>query len=286
MTRIVQDTSPTDFLSRAGTLLYQDEPTNSLMLGLCGNILRAKEPPKQAPLFLRMEIDGRTVTAAIQTPPMNLVIAYADREQLNLLAKHLSDMKVEFPGVVGPANASETFAAIWSELTGKTVTLGMGQKIYKIESVCLPPTFGNLRLAEPQETDIIAHWLVDFGDESLPPPERKSFEERKPHAVRAIENKLAYVWTVDGKPVSTAHVGRPTENGISVSAVYTPKHLRKKGYASATVAHLSQKMLDSGKKFCVLYTDLSNPTSNKIYQNVGYQEVSDSKHFLFGGKCV
>ncbi|MFP5519189.1 MAG: GNAT family N-acetyltransferase [Bdellovibrionia bacterium] len=115
----------------------------------------------------------------------------------------------------------------------------------------------------------------------MPPPERKSFEQRRTNALRAIENQLAYVWLVDEMPVSMAHVSRPTKNGISIGAVYTPMNLRKRGYASAVVAHLSQKMLNSGNKFCVLYTDSSNPTSNKIYQNVGYQVVAESKHFLF-----
>lgn len=281
---VFHDSSASQFLQKAGPLLYKDEATNSLMLGLCGNILRAKEPPKVPPLFIRVVQGEETLTAAIQTPPMNLVITYADNEQLATLAQHLLATGIKFPGVVGPARESETFASIWSRLSGARATLGMGQKIYKIEKVTVPPTTGALRLAEPAETDLIAQWLVEFGNESLPPPERKSFEERKPHAVRAIENKLAYVWIVDEKPVSMAHIGRPTENGISVSGVYTPKHLRKRGYASAVVAHLSQKMLDAGKKFCVLYTDLANPTSNKIYQDVGYREVSDSKHFLFEEK--
>lgn len=66
--------------------------------------------------------------------------------------------------------------------------------------------------------------------------------------------------------------------------VYTPPEFRKNGYASFVVAELSQKILNSGKKFCILYTDLANPTSNKIYQNIGYKEVADSKHMIFKGK--
>ena len=283
---VVHDPSPNEFLEHAGPLLYRDEPTNSLMLGLCGNILRAKDSPKIPPVFIRILKDGHTVTAAVQTPPMSLVITFAKTEELEFLAKHLSDAHTEFPGVVGPAAESETFSTIWSKISKKSKKLGMGQKIYKIEKVIIPNTIGRLRLAQIEEADLIAQWLVEFGDESLPPPERKSFEDRRLHAIRAIENQLAYVWLVEEVPVSMAHVGRPTQNGISVIAVYTPKNLRKRGFASAVVAHLSQKMLDSGKKFCVLYTDLSNPTSNKIYRNVGYQEVADSKHFLFEGRNV
>ena len=50
---------------------------------------------------------------------------------------------------------------------------------------------------------------------------------------------------------------------------------RGRGYASNCVAALTQKMLDQGRKFCFLYTDLSNPTSNKIYQQIGYRPVCD-----------
>jgi predicted GNAT family acetyltransferase len=38
-------------------------------------------------------------------------------------------------------------------------------------------------------------------------------------------------------------------------------------------------MLDSGLRFCVLYTDLSNQTSNAIYQRIGYQVVQEVSDF-------
>ena len=41
------------------------------------------------------------------------------------------------------------------------------------------------------------------------------------------------------------------------------------------VAALSQKELDGGARFCVLYTDLRNPTSNGIYPRVGYRPLCD-----------
>ncbi len=281
MNRVIQDASAEEFIKLSGELLYQDEPTNSLMLGLCEKLLRTREPPEIPCILLRVVNSDTTLTAAIQTPPMNLVITYAQEDQLGTLALYLKENNIFFPGVVGPAKESEVFTKIWSELSCKRSKLGMEQKIYKIETVIIPETRGILRLAEKDEVDLMTQWVVEFGDESLPLSERKTFEERKPHIEKIIEEKLVYVWISEGRLVSMAHVARPTRNGISISAVYTPPPLRKKGYASAIVAHLSQKMLDTGKQFCVLYTDTSNLTSNKIYQNVGYREVSDSKYFLF-----
>jgi uncharacterized protein len=90
----------------------------------------------------------------------------------------------------------------------------------------------------------------------------------------ANENYL-YFWEADGKPVSMARGGRWMDNGITVNFVYTPKPYRKKGYASAVVAGLSSKLLEE-YKFCTLYTDLENPTSNKIYMDIGYVPICDS----------
>jgi len=74
---------------------------------------------------------------------------------------------------------------------------------------------------------------------------------------------------------------RPTEKGMTVGGVYTPPELRGKGYATSCVAELSRHILQSGKEFCTLYTDLANPTSNSIYKKIGYTEVCDSVEYTF-----
>jgi predicted GNAT family acetyltransferase len=78
-----------------------------------------------------------------------------------------------------------------------------------------------------------------------------------------------------------AAVSRPTPNGISVSLVYTPPEKRGNGYASACVAALSQRQLDAGKRFCTLFTDLSNSTSNALYQRVGYRPLAEFVEIRF-----
>ncbi|MNL37754.1 FR47-like protein [compost metagenome] len=119
-----------------------------------------------------------------------------------------------------------------------------------------------------------------FVQESLP-NEKRSEQQWREAAENAIRKQTAHLWIVNGVPASMAFITRSTKNGASISLVYTPPAFRKKGYASAVVAHLSHKMLENGKQFCVLYTDLANPTSNKIYQDIGYREVTESMHFDF-----
>jgi predicted GNAT family acetyltransferase len=87
---------------------------------------------------------------------------------------------------------------------------------------------------------------------------------------------------VDDRPVSLAGYGGPTRHGIRIGPVYTPPAERRRGYASACVAALSQQLLDRGRRFCFLFTDLANPTSNHIYQQIGYRPVSDVDEYRFG----
>lgn len=284
MLEIIRDSSPQKFLIEAGFLLYQEEAANGLMLGLCEMMPNAQDSVQVPPVLLRVVEGGETVSAAIQTnpPQSNLVLTFANGNQLRGLAEYLQQEGIKFPGVVGPAVVLDHFSDLWSEMSSQPKTLGMGQKIYKAVKVIPPKSCeGELRVAARNDLNLVTQWLVEFTDECLPAHERKSFDDLMPVTVKKIADKWIYLWVIDGQPVSVAHAGRPTRNGISVGGVFTPKHLRKKGYASAVVAGITQAMLDSGKQFCVLYTDLSNPTSNKIYQDVGYREVADSKYFLF-----
>jgi predicted GNAT family acetyltransferase len=75
--------------------------------------------------------------------------------------------------------------------------------------------------------------------------------------------------------------GRSSEKGMTVGYVYTPPELRGRGYATSCVAELSRNILQNGKEFCMLYTDLANPTSNSIYRKIGYEEVYDSVEYTF-----
>jgi predicted GNAT family acetyltransferase len=89
------------------------------------------------------------------------------------------------------------------------------------------------------------------------------------------------VFWEDGETVSFAGYGGLTPNGIRIGPVYTPPELRGRGYGSALTAALTQQLLDGGRRFCFLFTDLANPTSNSIYQRIGYRPVSDVDAWAF-----
>lgn len=160
----------------------------------------------------------------------------------------------------------------------------MGQRIYKLTTVkkpslALEKNF-KFQIAESKNHQIVSEFLYHFCKESLPTEDNR-MEDIQKVVAKKIEKKEIFILTDENdSPVSMNYVGRPTKNGISVSGVYTPKKCRNKGFASHLVSMTSQHMLDQGKKFCVLYTDTANPTSNKIYQNIGYELITFSKHFM------
>jgi hypothetical protein len=85
----------------------------------------------------------------------------------------------------------------------------------------------------------------------------------------------------DEEPVSLAGWGGRTPNGIRIGPVYTPPEHRRRGFGSAVTAEVSARQLAAGRRFCFLYTDRANPTSNKIYMDLGYEPVCDSVYYAF-----
>ncbi|WP_413288399.1 GNAT family N-acetyltransferase [Bdellovibrio sp. HCB337] len=278
--KIVVDTSAANFLTECGPLLYRDEPTNSLLLGLLEGAAAAPAT-SQPPLLIRVIENGVTVTvaASLRRAPMNIILTYAEDAHLQLIAEHLKATGEVFTGVVGPRRESESFANIWKKMSGQSYELEMAQMIYKITDVTFPKgVSGELKVAD--NFDLFLKWMHAFTKECLP-GDRRTDQQWKEFAEGLMSKQRAFFWYVDNKPVGMAIYSRPTKHGVSVSGVYTPPENRRKGYASAIVAGLSQRKLDEGRQFCVLYTDLSNPTSNKIYKEVGYREVCESRHFNF-----
>jgi predicted GNAT family acetyltransferase len=157
----------------------------------------------------------------------------------------------------------------------------MAQKILELRNVIDPrPADGQCEKASTSDVDLVANWLSAFEQEAIPNTKTDHAAARN-LAQQKIDNGDFYLWKTEAQTVAMAATGRPTKSGITVNAVYTPPSLRGHGYASNLVAAISRKMLDSGRSFCVLYTDAANPTSNKIYQSIGYRIIGESAHYLF-----
>jgi predicted GNAT family acetyltransferase len=123
-------------------------------------------------------------------------------------------------------------------------------------------------------------WVDAFMLEALPEHQRiERSDALVDERLAEAEEGLA-LWE-DGRPVSLAGWGGRTPNGIRVGPVYTPPAARGRGYATALVGHLTVGLLER-YRFCFLFTDLANPTSNAIYRRIGYEAVTDIDQWRFG----
>jgi predicted GNAT family acetyltransferase len=134
-----------------------------------------------------------------------------------------------------------------------------------------------LRLAREADIELVARWWHGFHAEIFGGADREAAGNA---AALRIENDDIYLWE-DEVPVSVAMKTRPTNNGISVSLVYTPPELRGRGYATACVGELSRALLASGWGHCALFADLSNAAANRVYHRVGYRPVCDYDEYVF-----
>jgi uncharacterized protein len=276
--RVVEHVSAAALLAHAGSMLERREAENGLVLGLLAS------PPATmtaAPTWVSVDGPDGPIAVAMRTPPINLLLALAPESAMEPLVDALAARGDELPGVTGPVQVARAFAERWSRARGVTATVTMQQGLYDLTKVVPPEPVapGVLRVARTDDVDLVASWMAGFaGDAHLPPHEHEAL--RKSAAVRVAGGGL-FMWEHEGAPVSMASLQGATPHGIRVSFVYTPPELRGRGYASACVAAVTERALASGKRFCTLYTDLANPTSNSIYQRVGYRRIGESVMFVF-----
>ncbi|MDZ4718099.1 MAG: GNAT family N-acetyltransferase [Roseiflexaceae bacterium] len=275
------------FLERAGSFLEQREAAHNILLGLSAELvvnpqLFGREPP----YFATAEIDGTVVLAMLRTPPHPLSISYAapnvDDSVFDALVDDLATDAINLNGVSGPSEATGRFAARWCSRTNQTSRVKVALRIYQLTRVDAPSGIpGALRQANEGDRALLATWFGGFQEDAFGEP----FDDERANASvqrwLTTPGRSLYLWEIDQQPVSMAGTGGPTPHGIRVSAVFTPRELRGRGYASACVAAASQAQLDQGRSFCSLFTDLANPTSNKIYQQIGYRPVCDAEEVAF-----
>jgi uncharacterized protein len=275
-----------DFLAAAGDFLVAREAENNLLFGICSSIRTAgpdvfgEDPPRYAVV---VDPFGEVMAATLRTPPFQQVLSHVDElAAVDLIVGALSEAGDALPGVNGPKEAAARFAELWSERTGQRVQPGLAERIFRLRRVSAPrPASGRWRYAAESDRHVLADWLMAFREEAVPhqPPPR-DFDGMVDRWINRV-GRTMYLWEDEARPVSLVGVGGETPNGIRIGPVYTPPEQRGRGYASNLTAAASQDQLDQGRRFCFLFTDLANPTSNHIYQAIGYEPVTDVDEYRF-----
>lgn len=262
------------FLKDVERDLARNEVVHHLLLGAAYSLIADKANTRPKTLAAVRDDDGLAL-AALMAPPFPMVLA-TDRAAapaaIDCLVQWLHSGEINPPRIFAGASHAGVFSEAWLRATGTSPEVRMRQRQYALRAVVpvrLPA--GLLRRAEVRDLDRLEQWMGEFNAEAMRESNEPALRERLQRRVAAGE---VHVWD-DGEPRSMAGSARPTRRGIAINAVYTPSEWRGRGYATSCVAKLSELLLSQGREFCVLYTDLANPTSNSIYTRIGYRPVAD-----------
>ncbi|SDN45178.1 hypothetical protein SAMN05518871_105174 [Psychrobacillus sp. OK028] len=266
------------FASRVTPFLEKNQDKFSLFLGVLESI---KAGVYDNPYMATIEENGQILAIFQMTPPHPLNIIFVDENQIststNICINELITHAVPVESIISVKEWAVLFANKWQEKTGGSYSLLMDQGLYRLDQVeeTLEMSSGMWRYATENDALLIEKWYAQFeqdaGLSSSAPVEIKK------RVKSMLERQEVFLWEDHGEVVSMMKKARPTANGITVSLVFTPPEKRRKGYGRTMVAAVSKELLKEFE-FCVLYTDMLNPTSNKIYQEIGYKKLVDSVH--------
>jgi predicted GNAT family acetyltransferase len=276
-----------EFLAEAGEFLRAERVRNTVILTVTEN-LRVKAlaqpaaatsggrlPGHEEPLFgwWRPDADRDHIRGAFMHTPEFPVLLTAMAEQAAAdLAGELAATGRQVHGVNAEREAAEAFADAWRHRTGDAAKVHRLMRLFLLdELVEQEKPEGAPRLAAEQGRDLLIEWFGSFIREVGDP-------DTQDHAA-AVDERLSYggiiIWQEAGAPASIACVTRTVDKMARVGPVYTPPERRGRGYAGGATVAVSQAALDAGATDVVLYTDLANPTSNALYQRLGYRPVED-----------
>lgn len=257
-----------DFERAAGVFLHADPVRNTVLLTVVATLRTSGVAAYgDAPPSFGWYDDGGVRAAFLRTPPMPALVSDAPVRAAQALVEVLDGV----PGLSGPGDSVRAFAGAWHAATGRPATVASNRRLFRLAELTPPQPGppGSARLVTEVDRDLLIEWFeafgVDVGEPTIDP-------------ARAVDRRLAngelVLWEVEGVPVSLAGTTAPIAGVTRVAPVYTPAALRGRGYAGAVTAAISRRGLDAGYEV-VLYTDVANPTSNALYQRLGYRAVGE-----------
>jgi len=271
------------FAAAAGDFLHADPAGNSVMLTVVEAMRERGGAPAGADEMLGWwQAPGEPVTGAfMHTAPYPVHVAAMPPAAVEALVDLLAGGDVAVPGVNGERAATDAFAAAWSARTGATARVQRRMRLHRLAALVEPdpPPPGTAVVAGPEHRDVLIAWYEAFAAE---------IEEPQRDVRPQVDDRIAYggalLWVRDdGEPVSLAGRTRLVAGQARIAPVYTPPAERGRGYAAAATAAATRSALEAGAREVLLYTDLANPTANRLYERLGYRGVEDRETVAFDG---
>ena len=261
------------FANHAHALLVADPVENTITLTVLENIRAGNS---SSPTLFGWYDDGSVLGAVSLTPPHEFVLTVVPTDTVDSLVAALRSRSVSFRGVRGEQRIAEIFATSWAKATGATWQTEVRQRLYELGTLVPPEgVSGHARKAGAADQAIATQFFAEFQAECHDSGDN-------PEAVMRdrIEAGLLCLWD-DGEVASMAARNRIAAGVARVGPVYTPPNHRRRGYGAAVTAACSADARQAGAARVALFTDLANPTSNAIYQRLGYRAIRDEVIIAF-----
>ncbi|MEV7687131.1 GNAT family N-acetyltransferase [Streptomyces bungoensis] len=274
-----------DFLARAAGFLRSRPALHTVPLTVTDTLRRQglHVYGDGAPLFGTLgDAAGGVRAVLFHTPPQALNLTPLTAGDAGALADRLAGLGHPVTHVSAERDTAEAFADAWRRRTGATAVLDERQRLHRLAELAVPepPAAGRARVAGAGDRELLMRWHDEFVVAA-------GLRVRRDPGAWA-DARLAHggitLWeTPDGTPVSMAGATPEIAGQVRVAPVYTPAHLRGRGYAGAVTAEVSRAALERGAAEVLLFTDLANPTSNALYRRLGYRGVADFAVYAFEG---
>lgn len=265
-----------DFLARAGDFLRSRPVLHTTPLtltekrrtgGAGGNGVKG-------PVLGRLERGGEVRATFYRFPSGSLSVTSLTPDEADGLAGYLVADGCSLPAVSADHRTAAVFAEAWQRHTGATSSLRVRLHLYRLGTLTPPEPFpeGRGRLLGERDHEQLMQWCREFAADV---EEDVVIDAASWAGTRFAEKRYTFWETPDGTPVSMAGVNPLVGGQVRVDPVYTPAHLRRRGYAAAVTVEVSRAARAAGAEEVVLYTNAANPTSNALYQRLGYRRVTD-----------
>lgn len=270
---------PSAFWQEAGAFLGSDPFSPNVIAVHVAAVLAGARPHHERDMWASVTEGRRVAGLAMHTPPHNLFVSRMSARAASKLAEQLARLGHEVPGVNGEVGAAAAFAGRWQQLKKRTPVHTGARRLYRLTKLSPPAnTTGGARLAGPADVALVAGWMNAFHDEAMP---ERAHEEYRLGAEQKVVAREIVLWLAGEVPVSMAGFSKPAAGVARIGPVYTPPQKRRHGFASAATAAAARLAKEEGAKEVVLYTDLANPTSNAIYQAIGFRPDHDALELRF-----
>ncbi|MDQ6836153.1 MAG: GNAT family N-acetyltransferase [Actinomycetota bacterium] len=265
------------FQARAGQFI-ESRPQANVLATILLAILEGRYAHVRPVFGCQLDGDGTVTAAAIRTPPRSLITTELSEHETEPMLEAWLREDPGLPGVNGPPATVCALAAGWQRGVGGTARLGRSMAMHSLQRVLDParPPSGRLRHAEHSERDRLITWWQAFITETS----HQDANDAEAMVDARLDHDAVFVWD-DGGAVSLVAVSPRVAGIVRIGPVYTPPERRRRGYAGMAVAEVSREALHAGARGCMLFTDLDNPTSNRIYAEIGYRRFADWAEYVF-----